>query len=187
MEAIFFSGLAVFASLSALFFFPINILFSIAVGGLAAVFYAVLTAIILLPAVLGVLYKNIHLLSIRFFRRNMTNRSSTWHYIAEMVVKRPYFYFISSLILLLILGFPFIYAKFGVSDYRIFPEKSESRDFYRTYAKQYNINELTPIILIAQSVSSPILSRDNLYNLYDLVHKTETKSSHQGSQQYCQY
>ncbi len=37
-KAIFYSGLAVFASLSALLLFPINILFSVAVGGLTAVF-----------------------------------------------------------------------------------------------------------------------------------------------------
>ena len=67
-KAIFFSGLAVFVSLSALFLFPVNILFSVAVGGLAAVFFAVLTATIVLPAILAVLKTKINFLSINIFR-----------------------------------------------------------------------------------------------------------------------
>ena len=68
-KAIFFSGLAVFASLSALFLFPINILFSVAVGGLAAVFFAVLISFFLLPAILAVLKTKINLLSIPIFKK----------------------------------------------------------------------------------------------------------------------
>ena len=67
-KAIFFSGLAVFISLSALFLFPVNILFSVAVGGLAAVFFAVLISTIFLPAILAVLKTKINFLSVHIFR-----------------------------------------------------------------------------------------------------------------------
>jgi RND superfamily putative drug exporter len=170
-KAIFFSGLAVLVSLSALFLFPINILFSVAVGGLIAVFVAMLIAIILLPAVLSVLDKKINLLSIRLFKKDKNNRSSTWHWIAEKVVNRPLICFCSVLIFLLLLGYPFLSATFGISDYKIFPEKSENRKFYDTYAEKFNINELTPIFLVVKSQSGPILSKKNLNKLYDLTRK----------------
>lgn len=54
-KAVFFSGLAVFISLSALLLFRINVLFSVGMGGLAAVLVSVAVAIVLLPAVLAVL------------------------------------------------------------------------------------------------------------------------------------
>ncbi len=170
-KAIFFSGLAVFVSLSALFLFPINILFSVAVGGLIAVFVAMLIAIILLPAILSVLDKKINLLSIRSLRKDKKNRSSTWHWIAEKVVNRPLLFFFSVLTFLLLLGYPFLSATFGISDYKIFPEKSENRKFYDTYAEKFNINELTPIILVVKSESGSILSKKNLYKLYDIAQK----------------
>ncbi|BCA95058.1 membrane protein [Legionella antarctica] len=168
-KAIFFSGLAVFVSLSALFLFPINILFSVAVGGLIAVFVAMLIAIILLPSILCVLDKKINLLSIRSLGKDKNNRAGSWHWIAEKVVNRPLLFFLSVLIFLLLLGYPFLSATFGVSDYKIFPENSEGREFYDTYSEKFNINELTPILLVVKSKKGPILSRKNLYDLYNLT------------------
>ena len=168
-KAIFFSGLAVFVSLSALFLFPINILFSVAVGGLAAVFFAVLMSTILLPAILAVLKTKINFLSVHFFRKNSQSTFSCWRWIAEKVVIRPYLFFFTILTFLLVLGYPFMSVKFGISDYKIFPENSPYRSFYDTYAKKFNIQELNPIQLVVRSPSSPILSRTNLSKIYDLV------------------
>ena len=170
-KAIFFSGIAVFASLSALLLFPINILFSVAVGGLVAVCVAVLTAIILLPAILAVLYKKINALSVRYFRIDKRNRVSPWRWLAEKVVSRPYLFFFSTLIFLLMLGYPFLNAKFGVSDVRIFPEHSENRRYFDTYAEKFNERELTPIVLLIETKNSPILSRHNLSKLFHLTQR----------------
>ncbi|MGC1181573.1 MMPL family transporter [Legionella sp.] len=169
-KAIFFSGLAVFASLSALFLFPINILFSVAIGGLSAVFFAVWISTILLPAILAVIKTKINLFTIRLPHINPENNFSCWHWLAERVVLRPYLFFITILIFLLILGYPFLSAKFSISDYRIFPENSPQRSFYDTYVKKFNAQELNPIQMIIHS-SSPILSSTNLNKIYDLVNK----------------
>lgn len=168
-EAIFFSGLAVFASLSALFLFPINILFSVAVGGLTAVFVAVLTALLFLPAILSVLSTRINLLSVVFFKKNKANRSASWHWIAEKVVNHPLPCFFFILVILLTMGYPFLSAKFGVSDYHIFPEQSASRHFFDTYSEKFNEGELSPISMIIQTKNSPILSRANIDKLVDLT------------------
>ena len=45
-------------------------------------------------------------------------------------------------------------------DYKIFPEHSKHRAFYDVYAKQFNINELSPILLVVTSDTS-ILSKKN--------------------------
>lgn len=172
-KAIFFSGLAVFVSLSALFLFPVNILFSVAVGGLAAVFFAVLISIIFLPAILSVLKEKINLLSVW----SRGNHKSSWHWLAERVVNRPYLFLFSILIFLLALAYPFTFVKFGISDYKIFPENSKSRDFYDNYAEKFNIHELNPIVLVVQSSLSPILSRKNVSKIYDLVQKLKENPS----------
>ena len=170
-KAIFFSGLAVFASLSGLILFPINILFSVAVGGLVAVFFAVLGAVILLPALLSVLNTNINRLPVCFLRKDKGSSTNIWHKIAEKVVKRPLIFFFPILIVLLMLGYPFLSAQFGVSDDRIFPMHSEHRLFFDTYTKHFNDLELSPINAIIKTEDKSILSRQNLSKLYRLTHQ----------------
>ncbi|ASQ46329.1 Membrane protein YdfJ [Legionella clemsonensis] len=169
-KAVFFSGLAVLVSLSALFLFPINILFSVAMGGIVAVIVAVLTAIVLLPAILSILNRRINLLSVRFHRKGK-KRASFWYWLATKIVKRPLLFFFPVLLFLLMLGYPFLSAKFGVSDHRILPETSEHRRFFDTYAKKFNIESLNPILVLIQTPHSYILSKTNLDNLYDLAQR----------------
>ncbi len=172
-KAIFFSGIAVFASLSALFLFPINILFSVAVGGVTAVTVAVLVAVVVLPAILAVLNTKINLLSLKWLGKNKGTHSESWRWIAEKVVKRPLVFFFPILLFLLLLGYPFKLAKFGVSDFHIFPQHSESRQFFDKYAEKFNEHELAPIVLLVRSTPNGILSRGNLSKLYDLARKLQ--------------
>lgn len=176
-KAIFFSGLAVLVSLSALFLFPINILFSMAVGGVIAVFVAVLNAIVVLPAVLSVLRKRIDFLTIHFPHKDKENKLSLWRWLAGKIVKRPLFFFFPTLIFLLLLGYPFLSAKFGVSDYRVTPKESDSRQFFDTYAEDFDIKSLTPIILLIQSPHSYILSLNNLLKLHSFAKQLKQDSS----------
>lgn len=170
-KAIFFSGLAVFASLSGLVLFPINILFSVAVGGLVAVFFAVLGAVVLLPALLSILHTNINRLPVCFLKKGKESSANIWHKIAEAVVRRPLVFFFPILIVLLMLGYPFLSAQFGVSDDRIFPLHSEHRLFFDTYTKHFNDLELSPINAIIKTEGKSILSRQNLNKLYRLTHQ----------------
>lgn len=171
-KATLFSGIAVFVSLSALFIFPINILRSVAVGGLTAVFYAVFTSVILLPAVLSVLNTKVNSLSL-FKRKRDSNRSEFWHWLAEKVVGRPIFFFVSVFFILLMLGYPSLYANFGVSDFRVLPKDSPYRYVYNVYTKEFKENELRPIVMLVKSNSGPILSQRNIGKLYDLTHKLQ--------------
>ena len=170
-KAIFYSGLALFASLSALLLFPINILFSVAVGGLSAVFMAVVTAIIILPAILSLLGPHINLLEIKLFKKPRSTQAKSWHWLAEKVVGRPMFYFISILIVLLLLGHPFLWATYGVSDFRIFPEHSSNRQFFDSYAKDFNENELTPISILIKTHKHSVFTYKHLSDVYDLSTK----------------
>ncbi|MCX7117309.1 MAG: MMPL family transporter [Legionellales bacterium] len=169
-KAIFYSGLAVFASLSALFIFPINILFSVAVGGLVAVVVAVITANVFLPAILSVLNTNINRLAIRVPKHNRSKLFNRWHWIAEKVVNHPLTFFFPILILLLMLGYPFLSAKLGVSDFHIFPEHSENRRFFDSYSEQFHENNLSPILLVIKT-HHQILSSSSISDLYSFTHR----------------
>lgn len=168
-KAIFFSGLAVFVSLAALLLFPVNILFSVGVGGLTAVFMAVLVAIIVLPAVLAVLNTRINLSPAK------PSHGKHWRRLAASVIKRPLLFFCTGLIVLLFLGTPFLKAHLGVSDLHILPIHSESRQFFDTYKGKFNEHELTPIQLVITANHGNILSSRNIGKLYDFSHKLQNK------------
>ncbi|CDZ77168.1 Membrane protein YdfJ [Legionella massiliensis] len=175
-RAIFYSGLAVLVSLSALFLFPINILFSMGLGGVIAVFVAVINAIFILPAVLGIIKSKIDFLPIKFNRKTNKNKTSFWHWLAEKVVNRPLAFFFPVIVFLLMLGYPMTSVKFGVSDYHIIPKSTDSRQFFDSYEKYFDIKQLTPIILLVHSPHGYILSRESISNLYNFVQKWKDNS-----------
>ena len=170
-KAIFFSGLAVFISLSALLIFPINILFSIGVGGLVAVFVALAISILLLPAILAVVHTRIDSFPVTIFKRKKTNPTHFWRWLATKVVNYPVIFFVFILVLLLLFGYPFYSVKFGISDFHVLPEHSESRVFFDNYKEKFNENELTPIIVVVTSDKNKILSKKSLSKLYDFSKK----------------
>jgi putative drug exporter of the RND superfamily len=172
-RAIFFSGLAVFISLSALLLFPINILFSIGVGGLVAVFIAVMIALTLLPATLSMIHHRINCLAIRRPEKETSKKPHAWRSFARIVANRPVLFFFLSLIFLMCLGYSFLNVRFGISDFRIVPKHSESRLFFDEFKQGFNENELTPILLIVSTDKGSILSSRHIGSLYNFTHKLE--------------
>ncbi len=87
-RAVFFSGLAVSIGLLGLVLFPLNMLRSVGLGGLLTVALAVLAAVTLLPALLGVLGPRINALPVRLprLRRGASPRAGDeqgfWHRLA---------------------------------------------------------------------------------------------------------
>lgn len=169
-KAVFFSGLAVFISLSALLFFKINVLFSVGMGGLAAVSVAMAVAIILLPAILSVLKHRINSLSFSF-SKNRDIRKSYWHWSVIQVVKRPGIFFVVILFLLITMAYPLIYTKIGISDFRILPDTQQSRKVFDTLKNKFGENKIEPILLIVQTTKNKMLTNRNINNLYDLVER----------------
>lgn len=167
-KAIFFSGIAVFISISALLFFPINILFSVGIGGLTAVFAALLIALVMLPAILSVLGPRINFLSVRFFK--LKDRHY-WQRFISVVTRYPLTFFVIIMTILLTLSYPMLSVKFGISDFRILPKHASSRQFYENFKNAFGENELTPILVIAKSDKKNILSSNNVSRLYDFARK----------------
>ncbi|OGV28072.1 MAG: hypothetical protein A3F18_05080 [Legionellales bacterium RIFCSPHIGHO2_12_FULL_37_14] len=170
-RSVFFSGLAVLASLSALLFFSINILFSMSIGGLVAVIISVAAALTILPAVLSILNYRINFLPIGFFNPKNKNSVSSqawmiWHKIAYVVVKRPLLFFFTVIVILLFLGYPLLHVRLGVADTRILPQQSSSYQFFNEYRHKFNENELSPIFLVVRSKKHDILSPSSIKKLY---------------------
>ncbi|MDR3492236.1 MAG: MMPL family transporter [Gammaproteobacteria bacterium] len=176
-KSVFFSGLAVFISLSALLLFPINILFSVGIGGLAAVTVSVLVAIVLLPAVLAVLGTRINRFSLYKIKSETSLSHAYWHWLVTKVVNAPKFFFITILLLLLILGYPFLQANFGISDFRILPKTNESRQVFEMFKSEFGESRLAPILVIIKSPEKNILNKKNISAIYDFTNELAKNKS----------
>ncbi|HAF87572.1 MAG: hypothetical protein CMF38_05570 [Legionellaceae bacterium] len=166
-KAIFFSGLAVFASLSALFIFPINMLFSVGVGGIVAVSIALLLSLTLLPALLGLIGLRINHFSLLPVHLFNLRHLHFWRTMATKVTYRPLSFFVVVLIFLLCLGYPFTRVNPGISDLGVLPKHSNSRQFFDEFQHSFAVNTLTPLTLVVHT-RKPLLSRASLKSLVQL-------------------
>lgn len=165
-KAVFFSGLAVLISLSALFIFPINILFSVGIGGVTAVAMAVLVSVILLPAILAILKHKINFLPVRLFHFSKKTQEGYWSWSVKKVIKHRYIFFILSLLIIACLSYPLLNIKIGVADFRVLPSTQESRKVFDIISNDYDENLLKPITILIKSPQQNFLNKENISSLY---------------------
>ena len=171
-KAVFYSGLAVFTSLSALLLFPINILYSIGIGGLVAVLVAVSSGVTLLPALLSVLGHRINAFPVRKLHLQKYvafNPNGIWYKIATNVVKYASRYFFFTLFFLLFLAYTVFKIQIGISNLHVLPEQSENQIFFKIYEKNFKEEELNPIVAVVSVTQGDILSSHHISELYDYV------------------
>ena len=133
-RTVLFSAVTVLLSLSALLVFPLYFLRSFAYAGLAAVVFAALGAIVVLPAALAVLGHRIDSLDLRKPVRRLLRRpaprpaqldTGAWSRIALVVMRRPLPIATTVIVLLLVAAAPFRSVVFGLPDDRVLPASAE--------------------------------------------------------------
>ncbi|TYB58849.1 MMPL family transporter [Nonomuraea sp. PA05] len=139
-----FSGLTVATALLGLLLFPQMFLRSIGLGAAAVVLVAVGAALIVLPAVLGVLGPRVNALRITpdFGPRR---QGGLWHAVATSVMRRPVLYLVAVTAVLVGLAVPFLHVKFGNVDHRVLPAASESRRVAETLDRDFARNAMAAI------------------------------------------
>jgi len=139
-----FSALIVAASLSALLVFPLYFLRSFAYAGTAVVLSAAAGALFTLPALLAVLGPRVNAWS---FRRHSVvpggagDERGFWHRLAGAVMRRPVPVATGVIVLLLVLGSPFLRVNPGLPSYESLPESNEARQVAEALATGFDGNQ----------------------------------------------
>ena len=126
-KTILISALTVAASLSALLVFPLYFLRSFAYASIAVVLLALAGSILALPALLATLGYRVNALRIGRRRIERAESEGAWHRIATLVMRRPIPIATAGIIVLVLLGIPFLHANFGIPDDRVLPTSAQSR------------------------------------------------------------
>ncbi len=157
-RTVLFSGLTVGLSLSALAVFPLYFLKSFAYAGLAAVFFALVGALVVLPAALAVLGERINRFDLRAPLRRLLRLSpprvkaldeGMWHRIAVAVMRRPLPIATAVVLLLLLLGAPFLNVAFSLPDDRVLPKAAQAAQVGEVLRTEFSGQQLAALSVIA--------------------------------------
>ena len=171
-EAILFSGLTVMIGFVGLMLIGIRMMTSFGIGGSVVVACAVLAALTLLPAMLGILGARVNALRVPLVSRLMMRsrekheRRGFWHMWALGVMRRPVLVIVAVTALLVGLGWPIFALNIGTPGVSSLPAKTESRQGMEILTQQFPSASASPIILVAQSPDgSSMLDPGNLSHL----------------------
>lgn len=161
------SATIVAVALSGLLVFPQVFLRSMGMGGIAAVLVAVLSAVLVLPALLAMLGPNVDKWRVRRVR-GTESADGFWARLARRVMRRPVGYLVGSLVLLGVLAAPVASITFGGIDQRVLPTSSDARQVSDTLEDTYGLPTQNPIV-IAVSTTGPVDSTDGSDALAEYV------------------
>jgi RND superfamily putative drug exporter len=149
-RTILFSAAAVAAALAALLVFPVYFLRSFAYSGITVVVIASVGALVVLPAVLSLLGRRVNALPVRLLRRRSRggagrlqpagSESPFWRRVASVVMRRPISAGLPVLLLLVLVGLPFLHVRFGTPDERVLPTSAQARQVGDTLRTQFTLN-----------------------------------------------
>jgi RND superfamily putative drug exporter len=124
-KTVFYSGLAVMVTLSALLLFPLNFLKSFGYAGVIVTLFAIFGALIPLPALLAILGKRVDKGVIR--KGGLTPKEDgRWASTARLVMARPIPVVIASLAILIVMALPIANIAFAQVDSRVLPESNRA-------------------------------------------------------------
>ncbi len=129
-RTVLFSAVTVALSMSALVLFPMHFLKSFAYAGVATVAFACAAAILVAPALIVLLGDRLDALDMHRLARRVLNRPEPvrkpveeqfWYRWTKFVMRRPLPIGMSVIVLLLVLGAPFLGVRWGFPDDRVLP------------------------------------------------------------------
>ncbi|MFP5322537.1 MAG: MMPL family transporter [Acidimicrobiia bacterium] len=153
-----FSAGTVAASLLALLVFPVAFLKSFAYAGVAVAGLAGLFSVVVLPAMLAALGHRVNALSIRRRRDERPEEEGFWYRTASRVMARPVGIATAVVVVLVVLGLPFLGIDLGLPDDRVLPESAPARAAADVIRDEFRSNEAGASSVVATDVgdtSSP--------------------------------
>ncbi|MEV6124949.1 MMPL family transporter [Streptomyces sp. NPDC052077] len=153
-RTVLFSALTVGLSLSALLIFPMYFLRSFAYAGIAVVAFAVVAALVVLPALLAVLGHRVNKWS---FGRHREKPADTgfWHRLSLLVMRRPLPLATGVVVLMALLLTPFLGVRFGLSDERALPQHAQAHEVGTRIAEDYPARAMSPLLVVADGTGDP--------------------------------
>ena len=181
-RTVLFSSVTVALCMAAMLVFPFYFLRSFAYAGLAVVAIAALGAVVVLPALLGVLGRQVNSLdarpAVRRWLRVAPARADAggvtgvgadggkagsveaqddggfWRRVALAVMRRPWAFGLTVVAVLLLLGAPFLSVRFGLPDDRVLPASASAHQVGNVLRADFDQNSANALTVVLPDVDS---------------------------------
>jgi RND superfamily putative drug exporter len=154
-RTIVFSGLTVAVALAVLTVFPLFFLRSFAYSGVAVVLIAMITSIVVLPALLKVLGYRVNAGRVRRVKKAPSVVSPFWRRVASVVTARPILCALPVIALLIYGALPVLQSEFGTPDDRVLPTSAQTRMVGDTLREHFPSDSSRAIQVIVPGSVSP--------------------------------
>lgn len=181
-KTVVFSAAMVAVALSGLFLFPQAFLKSVAYGAISAVGLAAILSITVLPALFGILGKNIDKLTVRKTSRVGRRTEDTWWYrVAQWSMKRSRLVTVGIAAALLALTIPLAGVKFGGLNETYLPPNNEVRQSQSVFDENFPQFRTEPIKLVVTNATNEQLAQvfQQANNVQGLTSRFEVSNSNQ--------
>lgn len=168
-RTIVFSSATVTAAMTGLLVFPVYFVRSVGLAAISVVVLAALSAVVLLPALLLLLGARVD--ALRIFRRKtqVSADSAFWLRCAQAVIRRPLWYALPVVAVLLALGIPFLHVQLATPDERALPADSDARMLTESLRRDYPVDLSQAVTLVTPTdanaltrLAVPVSRMDNV-------------------------
>ncbi|HUG83765.1 MAG TPA: MMPL family transporter [Euzebya sp.] len=159
-RAVLFSGVTVIIALLGLLLVPDTIMRSLGAGAILVVVTAVVSALTLLPAVLGLMGDRINALRLPWVRRTTAGSGPLqhrfWDRVTRVVTVRPVVSMVLAGGLLVALAVPYLTVELGQNGIDSLPEDSSARHAFQVMNAEFDSGAVqTPIVIIGEDLEVP--------------------------------
>jgi putative drug exporter of the RND superfamily len=161
-RAVVFSALTVALSMSAMALFPMYFLRSFAYAGVAVVAFALLASLVCAPAAIALLGRRLDALDVGRLARTVLGRpaanrrpvqQSFWYRNTHFVMRHAAVVCAGVVTLLILLGAPFLNARWGFPDDRVLPSTASSRQVGDLVRSEFGTDPLAEVRIVVPDIS----------------------------------
>ncbi len=162
-RAVVFSGMTVVLALIGMLLIPFNIFISIGLGAIFVVLGAMLAAMTLLPAILGIMGDKVNSLRVPFIGKGQVNfepnnAGGFWDKLVRLVMAQPIISLFLTGGLLIVLIIPFFNINTGFAGISTYPDELESKQAFLVLDEKFSFGEVTPVEIVIRGdiASAPV-------------------------------
>ena len=151
-RTVLFSAVTVAVSLLALLLFPEYFLSSFGYAGIGVVALAATAALVVVPALLGLLGLRVNRFSVPLRRRAAAADAGWWHRFALFVMRYPARITIAVTVLLVAFVLPFAHVRLGQADDRVLPASAQGRQVGDAMRANFAAFDTSPVDVVAVGI-----------------------------------
>ncbi|MEE9244412.1 MAG: MMPL family transporter, partial [Mycobacterium sp.] len=161
-RTVLFSALTVALSMVSMVLFPMYFLKSFAYAGVAVVAFAAVAAIVVAPAAIVLAGERLDSLDVRKLIRRILGRPEPvrkpveqmfWYRSSKFVMRRSILIGLVVVVLLLLLGAPFLSAKWGFPDDRVLPSSASARQVGDELRNDFAVDSAENVMVVLPNTS----------------------------------